>query len=339
MLISIACLSGCRIDGPRHVTGSCVDQTLRVAGPPVQTRAMAVFRSAWVDQCPGRVFSYLAMDPADALARFTQGDVDMAGVHSPLTPDERQRAAPRCDGSPVWHLPVLFRAVSLPYNVPGVGNLVLTGRLVAKIFAGDIRAWNDREIVAVNSGTTLPEVPVVPVIPDGSALVDEDFEAYLRAVRGDGAATAPAGAVRAPNAETAIQTVAQTPGAITYAAFDAGAPPLPSALIDSGQGPVALTAESAMRAVDAAEFAETGNDLSLAIDTLYRTRQPGGYPLIGVSYEVVCSRGYDLRTLAAVKSFLEVAATIDQTAILRAGYLPLPQFLKGRVLDVAESLE
>ncbi len=301
---------------------------------------MAVFRSAWLSRCPDRVFSYLTTDPADAVARFIEGDIDLAAIHSPMTSDERERAAKRCDGGPALHLPMTFRAITLPYNLPGVETLVLTGQAIAKIFTGAIKTWTDPEIVAANPGTTLPDLPVSPVLPAEDSVMTEDFTAYLRAVRPGVGGFPASSATRAGTDSAVIGTVTRTPGAIGYTAASVSrTAPLPSALIDSGEGPVGFAEESAMLAIDAAEFAETGNDLALDTRTLYRTWQPGGYPLVGVSYQVVCSKGYEESGLATVRSFLQTAAQIDRNEIAAAGYVPLPNYLRERILDVVDSLE
>ena len=51
------------------------------------------------------------------------------------------------------------------------------------------------------------------------------------------------------------------------------------------------------------------------------------------TYEIVCSKGYDADTAAAVKSFLTVAANQGQADLSAAGYVPLPDAFKERLLD------
>lgn len=301
---------------------------------------MAVFRSAWLSRCPDRIFSYLTTDPADAVARFIEGDVDLAAIHSPMTPEDRERAAKRCDDGPALHLPMTFRGITLPYNLPGVEKLVLTGPAIAEIFTGAITTWTDPAIVAANPGATLPDLPVTPVLPDEDSVVTEDFTAYLDAVRPGAGGFPASSALQAETDSQAVGMVARTPGAIGYTVASVSRiAPLPTALIDSGEGPVGFTEESAMLAIDAAEFAERGNDLTLDTRSLYRTWQPGGYPLVGVGYQVICARGYDEPRLATVRSFLETAAGIDRDEITAAGYVPLPNYLRDRILDVVDSLE
>ena len=46
----------------------------------------------------------------------------------------------------------------------------------------------------------------------------------------------------------------------------------------------------------------------LDLNALYATKEAGAYPLMLATYEIVCSKGYDADTAAAVKSFLTVSA-------------------------------
>jgi len=136
-----------------------------------------------------------------------------------------------------------------------------------------------------------------------------------------------------------VQAVQSTAGAIGYVEkgfADQGG--VPYARIDSGAGPVALTDESVGNAIDQAAFAGEGNDLVLDLNSLYATKEPGTYPLVLATYEIVCSAGYDPDTAAAVKSFLTVAANQGQANLSAAGYVPLPDRFKERLLKSIDAI-
>ena len=77
----------------------------------------------------------------------------------------------------------------------------------------------------------------------------------------------------------------------------------------------------------------------LDLNSLYASQQPGAYPLVLASYEIVCSKGYDPDTAAAVKSFLTVAANNGQTGLLSAGYVPLPDKVKERLITAINAMQ
>jgi phosphate transport system substrate-binding protein len=107
---------------------------------------------------------------------------------------------------------------------------------------------------------------------------------------------------------------------------------LPYVQIDNGAGAVALTDETAAKAVGDAKFAGDGMDLVLDMNSIFGSKAGGAYPLVLVTYEIVCSKGYDADTGAAVKSFLSVAANQGQANLSAAGYVPLPDSLRERLL-------
>jgi phosphate transport system substrate-binding protein len=72
---------------------------------------------------------------------------------------------------------------------------------------------------------------------------------------------------------------------------------------------------------------------------MYATRQPGAYPLVLATYEIVCSKGYDPQTFNAIKSFLSVAANNGQTELPSAGYVPLPDKVKERVVTAINAMQ
>jgi phosphate ABC transporter phosphate-binding protein len=61
-------------------------------------------------------------------------------------------------------LPFVGGALTIIYNLPGVsGHLNLTGALLAEIYQGNITAWNDPAIAAINPGVTFPSNSIVTV--------------------------------------------------------------------------------------------------------------------------------------------------------------------------------
>ncbi|SFI87650.1 phosphate ABC transporter substrate-binding protein, PhoT family (TC 3.A.1.7.1) [Bosea sp. OK403] len=67
--------------------------------------------------------------------------------------------------------PTVMGGVVPAINIAGVeaGKLKLTGQLIAEIYLGDIKKWNDPKIAALNAGLTLPDASINPVYrSDGS---------------------------------------------------------------------------------------------------------------------------------------------------------------------------
>jgi phosphate transport system substrate-binding protein len=319
--------------------------TLTAEGSTAQQNAIAVFNQVWGQVCAGKNLSYNPTGSGAGREQFIANNVDFAGSDSALKEDQIAQAAERCGGNPAWNLPLVFGPVAMAFNIEGVDSLVLNGDTLAKIFQGQISKWNDPAIAALNSGATLPDADVTPIFRSDSSGTTDNFQKYLEAAapqswtKGAGSEFQGGAGEGAQKSAGVVQAVQATPGAIGYVekgfADQAG---VPYAQIDSGAGAVELTDETAGKAIDAATFAAEGNDLALDLKSLYGTQEAGAYPLVLATYEIVCSKGYDADTAAAVKSFLTVAANDGQGGLSAAGYIPLPDAFKERLLTSIDAI-
>lgn len=319
--------------------------SITAEGSTAQQNAIALFNQVWGQKCQGKNLAYNPTGSGAGREQFVAKNVDFAGSDSAIKEDQAAKAAERCGGNPAWNLPLVFGPIAMAYNVEGVDGLVLNGDTLAKIFQGQITKWNDPAISALNEGKTLPDTAVTPIFRSDSSGTTDNFQKYLEAAsagawtKGDGSEFQGGAGEGAQKSAGVAQAVQATPGAIGYVekgfADQAG---LHYAQINTGAGAVELTDESAGKAIDAATFAAEGNDLTLDLASLYGTKEPGAYPLVLATYEVVCSNGYDAETAAAVKSFLTVAANDGQAGLSSAGYVPLPEKFKERLLTSIEAI-
>ncbi|HKO34397.1 MAG TPA: phosphate ABC transporter substrate-binding protein PstS, partial [Candidatus Limnocylindria bacterium] len=314
-------------------------------GSTAQQNAVALFNQVWGQACQGKNLSYNPTGSGAGREQFIAKNVDFAGSDSALKDEQIAAAAERCGGNPAWHLPLVFGPIAMAYNIEGVDKLVLNGDTLAKIFQGQISNWNDPAIAALNEGTTLPDSPITPIFRSDSSGTTDNFQKYLTAAapqawtKGDGSEFQGGAGEGAQKSAGVVQAVQATPGSIGYVekgfAEQAGTP---FAQIDTGSGAVELTDETAGKAIDAATFAGEGNDLVLDLNSIYGTTESGAYPLVLATYEIVCSNGYDADTAAAVKSFLTVAANDGQAGLSDAGYVPLPDAFKERLLTSIDAI-
>jgi phosphate transport system substrate-binding protein len=319
--------------------------SLTAEGSTAQQNAVAEFNKVWGQVCSGKTLAYNPTGSGAGVDQFIAKQVDFAGSDSALKDDQVRKAAGRCGGNPAWNLPVVFGPVALAYNVEGVDKLVVNGEVLAKIFQGQIKKWNDPAIAALNSGTTLPDADITPIYRSDSSGTTDNFQKYLAAAapqswtKGAGKEFQGGAGEGAQKSSGVVQAIQATPGAIGYVEKSpAAAAGLPYAQIDSGAGPVELSDDSTKQAVAAAKIKGDGNDLVLDLAALYASKDAGVYPLILATYEIVCSKGYDPDTAAAVKSFLTVSANQGQANLSAAGYVPLPDAFKERLLAAVDAI-
>jgi phosphate transport system substrate-binding protein len=319
--------------------------SLTAEGSTAQQNAIAEFNKVWGQVCSGKTLAYNPTGSGAGVDQFIAKQVDFAGSDSALSADQGPKAAERCGGNPAWNLPLVFGPVAMAYNVEGVDKLVVNADVIAKIFQGQITKWNDPAIAALNSGTTLPDADIKPVYRSDSSGTTDNFQTYLAAAapqswtKGAGKEFQGGAGEGAQKSSGVVQAIQATPGSIGYVEKSpAAAAGLKNAEIDSGAGAVALTDDSTKAAVAAAKFKAEGMDLTLDLNALYASKEAGSYPLMLATYEIVCSKGYDADTAAAVKSFLNVSANQGQANLSAAGYVPLPDSFKERLLKSVDAI-
>jgi phosphate transport system substrate-binding protein len=319
---------------------------LTAEGSTAQQNAIAVFNQVWGQKCAGKNLSYNPTGSGAGVTQFIAKQVDFAGSDSALAKDQVDPAAARCGGNPAWNLPMVFGPVAMGYNLPGIDKLVVNADVLAKIFSGAITTWNDPAIAALNSGVSLPSTKITPIYRSDSSGTTDNFQTYLGAAapeawtKGAGKEFQGGAGEGAQKTAGVVQAIQATEGSIGYVEKGfADQAKLATAQIDTGSGPVALTDDTAKTAIDAAKFAGTGNDLVLDLKGLYATKAAGAYPLMLATYEIVCSKGYDADTSAAVKSFLTVSANDGQAGLSAAGYVPLPDAFKQRLLTSVKAIQ
>lgn len=93
------------------------------------------------------------------------------GASDAAMTDEELKAA---KGGEIVHIPVVLGAVVLTYNLKEVSQpLKLTPELIADIYLGKIKKWDDEKIKKENPGVQLPANDITPVFrADGSGTSD-----------------------------------------------------------------------------------------------------------------------------------------------------------------------
>jgi phosphate transport system substrate-binding protein len=101
--------------------------------------------------------AYQSIGSGGGVQQISAGTVDFGASDTPMKDDELAKAK----GGPILHIPLTLGAVVPTYNVKGLkAGLKFDGETLGKIFAGKITKWNDPALVALNSGTQLPDEPI-----------------------------------------------------------------------------------------------------------------------------------------------------------------------------------
>jgi phosphate transport system substrate-binding protein len=316
--------------------------TLNGAGSTAQESAMDAWRAAFQTANPDLTINYDPVGSGGGITAFTSGAVAWAGSDAPLKdPDEYDAAKAYCGDDGAINLPVYISPIAVVFNLEGVTSLNLDAATVSKIFDGKITKWNDPAIAALNDGVTLPDTTITTVHRSDESGTTKNFTDYL-AKASDGAWPYDADKVwpissgeSGEGTSGLIDVVTNTPGTIAYAdASKAGS--LGVVSIKVGDTFNAPSADGAALALSTSELASVNgpNDLAYKVDRT--TTEAGAYPLMLVSYAVVCQTYTDADTKANVTGFLSYVASAEgqQAAASAAGSAPLPADLSSQIESI-----
>ena len=127
-------------------------------------------------QVNGDVVAYGGIGSGGGVRNLRDKIVDFAGSDAFLSDKEMAEMAP------VVHIPTCMGAVVLAYNLDGVKELKLSGEIIADIFAGNIKMWNDERLAALNPNIKLPNESIIPVFRSDGSGTTFVFTDYLTKV-------------------------------------------------------------------------------------------------------------------------------------------------------------
>jgi phosphate transport system substrate-binding protein len=172
----------------------------------------------WTQQYKPTQIAYSGIGSGGGIAAITARTVDFGASDAPMTPDQFSA----CKGCA--QIPWAFSATSIPYNVSGVGyGLKLTGGIIAGIYGGSIKYWDNPEIKKINKGVKLPHENVVPIYRSDASGTSYNFTDYLSHVSkawksriGKGTQPSFPVGVGARGSSGVAAKLQSTPGGITY---------------------------------------------------------------------------------------------------------------------------
>ncbi|HEY2273608.1 MAG TPA: phosphate ABC transporter substrate-binding protein PstS [Jatrophihabitantaceae bacterium] len=325
--------------------GTCGSGKLSADGSTAQQNAVNAWIKAYSQQCSGVQITYGGVGSGQGITDFTAGQVDFAGSDAALDPSQGQMtAATKECGSPALDIPMVTGPVAVAFNVKGVTDLTLTPPVIAQIFTGKIKTWDDPAIKALNKSANLPSAKITVFFRSDESGTTQNFMTYLNTAAPKDYTATPSkdwsGVGQGKTGSQGVQSALKsTDDSIGYLEWSyAGSAGLSMAKVDNGGGPVALTADTAGKAVAAAKLAsQGGDDLTLKLD--YATKTPGAYPIILVTYEIVCSKYKDASVGAKVKAFLTYTSSdAGQKLLPTVGSAPLPASVLSKVQSVVAKI-
>ncbi|WP_428667218.1 phosphate ABC transporter substrate-binding protein PstS [Reyranella sp.] len=134
-----------------------VAQDITGAGSTFVYPVMAKWSAAYSSRGQGKVL-YHPIGSGAGIAQIKSGALDFAASDAPLKPEELAHAG-------LEQFPLVIGGIVPVVNIAGIkaGDLKLTGGILADIYLGKVRRWNDPAIGTLNPGLALPDAAIMVV--------------------------------------------------------------------------------------------------------------------------------------------------------------------------------
>jgi phosphate transport system substrate-binding protein len=334
--------------GGQTSAGPKVTGTLTGIGASSTGAAMDAWKAGFASANQGATVQYSPDGSGAGRKAIIDGSAQFAGSDAYLKDEELESSKAVCGPEGAINIPVYISPIAVAFNIPGVTELKLDAATVAKIFRGEIANWNDPAIAALNEGVSLPDLKVTPVNRSDDSGTTSNFTDYLAAAAPEAWTDKAAGvwpaSLKGENAKGTsgvVKTVTDTPGAVTYADDSAVGGKLGTASIKVGEEFVKISADAAAKAVEAGKPVDgrSANDVAIKLDR--KTTAAGAYPVVLVSYHVVCSTYDKQETVDLVKAFENYVVSEEgqQAAADSAKSAPLSSALAEKAAKAIESIK
>ena len=282
----------------------------------------------WIEMAQSAAGVSIKFDPIGSGGgqnKIMAGDTDFGVSEMPM-PDEMKANAN------LIQFPISVGGVVCVANVPGLAanQLKLNGVLIAAIFSGQIKTWNDPRIAEINAGVTLPEMDTKPVYQRDLIGTTFVFTQYILAANADwrekfGPRITRRWAVGS-NVDGNIfmgDTIKTVPGSIGYMDYNTAVKnnyPTVSLLNAAGK----YVAPNPANFAAAAAAADWANAPAIVV-SLINQAGDNSWPITTPSYVQVPLEPKDPARSQAVRKFFEFALTKGGSAATENNLIPLPE--------------
>ncbi|MFV0389838.1 MAG: phosphate ABC transporter substrate-binding protein PstS [Pyrinomonadaceae bacterium] len=266
--------------------------------------------------------------------------VDFGASDDPMSDEDIKKA----DGE-IMHIPTVLGAVVVTYNLEGNPTLKLTPDVIAKIYLGEIKKWNDAAILADNPDAKLPAADISPVYradSSGTTAVFTDFlsktnETFNQKVTASKQPNWVTGVgMGAKGNDGVLGQVKQTPNTIGYVELAyAKENKLPVALIKNKAGNFVEPTIENVSAAASNSIAQMPNDMRIKITNADGEKT---YPISSYTYILIYKNQTNASKGKALVDFLWWAVSDGEKFAEPLHYAPLPKEVVEKVQNKLNSV-
>ncbi|HEY0313925.1 MAG TPA: phosphate ABC transporter substrate-binding protein PstS [Allosphingosinicella sp.] len=279
----------------------------------------------------GEQVNYQSIGSGGGIAQIKAGTVDFGATDKPLTHQELAAAG-------LAQFPIVIGGIVPVVNIPGIapGQLKLSGPLMAGIFLGDVKRWDDPQIRKLNPGLKLPAAQISVVHRSDSSGTTFNMTHYFSQVSniwrmkaGEGTSVQWPTGIGGKGNEGVAAYVNRVPNSIGYVEY---------AYVIQNRMKYAVMQNSAGRFVapNARSFqaAAASADWSHAQDFyLVMTNAPGAnsYPITATTFVLMYKQPKNPQRTQQALKFFRWSLEKGQPQAAALDYVPLPAPLVKRV--------
>jgi phosphate transport system substrate-binding protein len=268
--------------------------------------------------------NYQSIGSGGGIKQIKAKTVDFGASDMPLKPAELEKEG-------LMQFPTVMGGVVPVVNLPGIqgGQLRLTGPLLADIFLGKIKKWNDPAIAHLNKGVPLPDQSITVVHRSDGSGTTFIFTNYLSKISpqwkekvGEETSVAWPAGVGGKGNEGVASYVRQIKGAIGYVEYAyALQNKMAYTLMQNKEGEFVAPSEESFKAAAAGANWEQAPGFYEIL-----TNEPGkqSWPITGATFILMHKVQTNPTQAKAVLTFFDWAYANGDKLALELDYIPMP---------------
>lgn len=332
-------------------TTEAVSGNFSGAGASSQQTAVEAWIAGFQGTNPDAKVAYNPSGSGAGVSTFLTGATAWAGSDAALSNDEVEQSKSVCASGNAFDIPVYVSPIAVVFNLNGISGkgktLNMDADTIAKIFDGKITKWNDPAIADQNKDLKLPDTAITVVHRSDKSGTTQNFVSYFKDVTPDNwtydlSENWPNEVGQgAKGTSGVISTVKQADGTIGYADFSQVGD-LGTVAVKVGDSYNEISAEAGSKVIEDSKQDDTvKGDNRIVIKINHATEAEGAYPIVLVSYDIVCPAYKDTKQAEFAKAWLTYVTSDEgqKAAQDAAGTAPLPSSLKSKITKSIEAIK
>lgn len=321
------------------------------AGASSQQAAVEAWIAGFQGTNPEAKIAYNPSGSGAGVQTFLTGATAWAGSDKALADDEVEQSKSVCTEGTAFDVPVYISPIAVVFNLKGVSDagkhINMDAATIAKIFDGKITKWNDPAVADQNKDLKLPDTAITVVHRSDKSGTTQNFVSYFKDVTPDNwtydlSENWPNEVGQgAKGTSGVISTVKQADGTIGYADFSQVGD-LGTVAVKVGDKYNEISAEAGSKVIgDSKQDDTVKGDNRIVIKINHATEAEGAYPIVLVSYDIVCPAYKDTKQAEFAKAWLTYVTSDEgqKAAQDAAGTAPLPSSLKSEITKSIEAIK